>query len=162
MLNLTKLVTFQFIKDKMTISNINITASNGTTLCPVKAPVPANPAYEYEQCPPSEAEGIAVMRYIPSVAEIVAGEFYANGTALKSYNKCTVQCTVVNVTLVNIYLSEDGLTNWFYVGKSINTAGIIDFKVLPSDFSAGSTFFVKVEDASDAAIFDIVEGCIEV
>jgi len=145
----------------MTISNINITASNGTHLYPVKASI-GEPTYDYIQCSPSEAEGIAVLRYIPAVAEIVAGEFYANGTALRSYNKCTVQCTLVNVPLVNIYLSADGLTNWFYVGKSISTAGIIDFKVLPSDFSAGDNFFVKVEDVANPTVFDIVEGVISI
>lgn len=143
----------------MTISNINITAPNGTHLYPVKASI-GEPLYEYEQCIPDEAEGIAVLRYVPAVAEIVKGEFYANNTALRSYNKCTVQCTLVNVPFVNIYLSADGLTNWFYVGKSISTAGIIDFKVLPSDFSAGDCFFVKVEDAANPTIFDVVEGYI--
>ena len=145
----------------MTIYNMSTTFPNTTTLYPVKAVI-GEPTYEYIQCPPSEAEGVAVLRYIPSVAEIAAGEYYANSTALKSYNKCTVQCTVVNVPLVNIYLSEDGLTNWFYVGKSISTAGIIDFKVLPSDFPAGSSFFVKVEDVASPTVFDVVEGYITV
>lgn len=144
----------------MTLYNINITSPNTAHLYPAKASI-GEPAYTYEQCPPSEAEGVAVLRYLPTVAEIVAGEFYANGTALKSYNKCTVQCTVVNVPLVNIYLSVDGLTNWFYVGKSISTAGIVDFKVLPSDFPAGSSFFVKVEDVASPTVYDIVEGYIE-
>ena len=145
----------------MTISNINITASNGTALYPVKASI-GEPTYDYIQCSPSEAEGIAVLRYSPAVAEIVAGEFYANNTALKSYRKCTVQCTLVNVPLVNIYLSADGLTNWFYVGKGVSTAGIIAFKVLPSDFNAGDSFFVKVEDVSTPTVFDIVQGHIEI
>jgi len=144
----------------MTIHNINITASNGTHLYPVKASI-GEPTYDYIQCSPSEAEGIAVLRYVPAVAEIVKGEFYANGTALRSYNKCTVQTTVVNVPLVNLYLSADGLT-WFYVGKGVSTAGIIDFKVLPSDFSAGDSFFVKVEDAASPTVYDIVEGYIEI
>jgi hypothetical protein len=146
----------------MTIFNINITTPNSTNIYAVKAPSAPVPEYDYEQCSPSQATGVAVLRYSPSVAEVVAGEFYANGTALKSYNKCTIQTTVVNVPLVNLYLSADGLTNWFYVGKSISTAGIIDFKILPSDFSAGDSFFVKVEDASNPTVFDVVEGYIEV
>jgi hypothetical protein len=141
----------------MTIYNISITTPNTTTLYPVKAVVGV-PTYDYIQCSPAEADGMAVLRYIPTVAEIVAGEFYANNTALKSCNKCTVQCTVVSVPFVNIYLSADGLTNWFYVGKSISTAGIIDFKVLPSDFPAGSSLFVKVEDADNASILDVIEN----
>ncbi len=143
----------------MTISNINITASNGTHLYPVKASI-GEPTYDYIQCSPSEAEGIAVLRYIPSVAEIVAGEFYATSTPLISYEKSSVECTLIDVPLVNMYIAEDGLTDWFYVGKGVSTAGIIAFKVLPSDFSAGDSFFVKVEDVSTPTVFDIVEGII--
>ena len=39
-------------------------------------------------------------------------------------------------------------------------AATIDKKVLPSDFSAGENFFVKVEDAANPTIFDVVEGYI--
>lgn len=45
----------------MTISNIYITTPNGTNTYSVKAPVVSE--YNYEQCSPSQATGIAVLRY---------------------------------------------------------------------------------------------------
>jgi len=138
----------------MTIHNINITASNGTHLYPVKASI-GEPTYDYIQCSPSEAEGIAVLRYIPSVAEIVAGEFYANGTALKSFIKFPVDLTVVNVPTVDVYVSTtdpvgDPLyIGWIKVGNSLSSVGT-QFGLLGSDVPVNSSIWVMVKDTASS------------
>lgn len=136
----------------MTIYNINILTPNTTHLYPVKASI-GEPTYDYIQCPPSEAEGIAVLRYIPAVAEIVAGEFYANNTALKSFIKFPVDLTVVNVPTVDVYMStsdplDDPLyVGWLKVGNALSSVGT-QFGLLGSDVPVNSSIWVMVKDTA--------------
>ncbi len=64
---------------------INITTPNNSNTFFVKAD-----GSDYIQCPVAEAEGIAVLRYIPVGAEVVAGEVYLDGNALIKLKPATV------------------------------------------------------------------------
>lgn len=140
------------------MQNINITTPNGTNIYAVKAPSIPVPEYDYEQCSPSEAEGIAVLRYVPSVAEIVAGEYYANSSELIKYVPFTIEYNYIAVTSLNIYLKKHSDIAWLLYGKSIPASGQSTFALLPSDFIAGDDIDVKIEDADNATVLDIIEN----
>lgn len=142
----------------MTISKINITTVNGTNTYSVKAPAIPVLDYDYEQCSPSQATGIAVLRYSPSVAEVVAGEYYANSSELIKYIPFTVEYDYSGVSLINIYLKKHSDATWLLYGKQIPASGQSLFALLPSDFIAGDDIDVKIEDADNATILDIIEN----
>lgn len=142
----------------MTIVNINITTPNSTNTYAVKAPPAPVPEYDYEQCFPSQATGVAVLRYSPSIAEVVAGEYYANSSELIKYLPFTIEYNYIAVTSLNIYLKKHSDLAWLLYGKELPASGQSTFALLPSDFIAGDDIDVKIVDADNATVLDIIEN----
>lgn len=141
----------------MAISNINITTPNGTNTYSVKAPAVPE-VYDYEQCSPSQATGIAVLRYSPSVAEVVAGEYYANSSELIKYLPFTIEYDYIAVDYINIYIKKHSDVTWLLYGKELPASGQSTFALLPSDFSVGDDIDVKIVDADNATVLDVIEN----
>ena len=121
---------------------INITTPNLTNTFFVKAD-----GADYIQCPVAEAEGIAVLRYIPITADSVEGEYYANGTALKRMLPVTVTFTAIGITAVDIFVKKHADATWLQVGKALDTStGSAQFRLLPSDFVVGDVIDLKLKD----------------
>jgi hypothetical protein len=121
---------------------INITTPNTTNTFFVKAD-----GADYIQCPVAEAEGIAVLRYIPVGADSVEGEVYANGTALKRMLPTTVTFTAIGITAIDIFVKKHSDSTWLQVGKSLDTStGSAEFRLLPSDFVVGDVIDLKLKD----------------
>ena len=121
---------------------INITTPNLTNTFFVKAD-----GADYIQCPVAEAEGIAVLRYIPVGADSVEGEVYANGTALKRMLPTTVTFTAIGITHIDIFTKKHSDSTWLQVGKSLDAlSGSAEFRLLPSDFVVGDVIDLKLKD----------------
>ena len=128
------------------IQNINIVTPNTTNTFFIKAD--AQPSYDYTQCPITEAEGIAVLRYIPVGAEVVQGEVYLDGNPLTKLKPATVSFTAVGITHINLYLKKHADATWLQYGKSLSTAlGTAEFTLLPTDFAVGDIIDIKLKDA---------------
>ena len=109
---------------------------------------------DYIQCPVAEADGIAVLRYIPVGADSVEGEFYANGTALKRMLPTTVTFTAIGITAIDIFAKKHSSETWLQVGKSLDAStGSAEFRLLPSDFVVGDIIDIKLKDVySEVAV----------
>ena len=102
---------------------------------------------DYIQCPVAEAEGIAVLRYIPVGADSVEGEIYANGTALKRMLPTTITFTAIGITAIDVFVKKHSDSTWLQVGKVLDTSGgSAQFRLLPSDFVVGDIIDLKLKD----------------
>ena len=135
---------------------INITTPNNSNTFFVKAD-----GADYIQCPVAEAEGIAVLRYIPVGADSVEGEYYANGTALKRMLPTTITFTAIGITHIDIFTKKHSDSTWLQVGKSLDAStGLAEFRLLPSDFVVGDIIDIKVEDCDNSSVYDEVHGVV--
>jgi len=113
---------------------------------------------DYIQCPVAEADGIAVLRYIPVGADSVEGEVYANGTALKRMLPTTVTFTAIGITAIDVFVKKHSSETWLQVGKSLDTSGgSAEFRLLPSDFVVGDIIDIKLKDV-DTDIYALIES----
>jgi hypothetical protein len=116
--------------------------------------------HHYIQCPVAEAEGVAVLRYIPTETGTYQGEVYANASALKQYRKFPVSLTVLNVLTVDVFVSitdpsdDPDYAGWFQVGKGLPVVGTA-FGLLESDVPVGTDIWVMVRDSVNAGVYDI-------
>ena len=134
---------------------INITTPNTSNTFFVKAD-----GADYMQCPVAEAEGIAVLRYIPVGADSVEGEYYANGTALKRMLPTTVTFTAIGITAIDVFVKKHSDSTWLQVGKSLDASGgSAQFRLLPSDFVVGDVIDLKLKDV-DTDISAISESLV--
>jgi hypothetical protein len=134
---------------------INITTPNLTNTFFVKAD-----GADYIQCPVAEAEGMAVLRYIPVGADSVEGTFFANGTALKRMLPTTVTFTAIGITAIDIFAKKHSSETWLQVGKSLDAStGLAEFRLLPSDFIVGDIIDIKLKDV-DTDISAIAESLV--
>jgi hypothetical protein len=142
----------------MTTYNINITTPNSGNIYFVKADV--QPTYDYIQCPTSEATHLAVLRYVPQASEIVAGEVYADLSALVSFIKFPITYSYVNVNQIDIFIKKTSESTAHYkqVGKNITATGTAEFSILPSDFSIGDDITIKIQDSDDVMVQDTIES----
>ncbi len=117
-----------------------------------------NDEYDYTQCPITEATGMAVLRYIPTEAEIVAGEVYSNNNPLTKFKPHTIDFSAVGITNVNLYVKLHTDTEWLLYGKNLPTiSGHLEYTLLLSDFSVGDVIDLKLKDV-DTDISAIAES----
>ena len=106
------------------------------------------------QVAPNLADGIALLRYIPIVIGIHEGEVYANAEELIKYSKFTVECTIFNVSHVNVFAKKISASIYIQVGYKLVNSISFDFSLLGTDFAIGDDLDIKVEDFINTAVYD--------
>lgn len=120
-------------------------------------------SYDYIQCTPEEAEGFAIVRYVPEVDEELYCEFYADETELFLRKPVKLQVNSVSITHVDVFakLSElaDSPENWLQVGRAVPiVAGEVSLTLLHGDFEDGDFIDFKVIDSGGSGVESVVEG----
>lgn len=116
-------------------------------------------SYDYIQCLPEEAEGFAIVRYVPNENEEVYCEFYADETELFLRKPVKLQVNSVSIAHVDIFAKKSSAGNWLQVGRAVPiVTGEVSFTLLHGDFEDGDFIDFKVIDSGGSGVESVVEG----